>query len=1023
MTKTGNATATLTFEAGKATTITHNLTLQGTTGQPLLLRSSETGTQWKIDPQGTTVLDYLDVKDSDNISGTEIDAGNVTNKDSGNNTGWLLYKAPIVTTQAATAIGTTTATSNGNITSLGIPNPEAHGVCWSTTANPTLADTTTDRGPALTTGPFASNLAGLNAGTTYHYRAYATNALGTVYGGDVTFTTICAPSTGGNATDTSTNGTTANWSAVTGAQGYYLDVSTSSSFDSFVAGYENRSVGDVTSFTITGLDSGVTYYYRVRSVNEDGEYSAYSNTITVTTIEEFSLTVSSGSGSGEYEAGTVVDITAYPASEGMVFDKWSGSTDGIANIYKANTTLTMPSSDVSIIASYKTQAGAKYPLTVGSGTGDGEYEAGTIVTIAADLPEEGMIFDMWAGDTEVVDNSNNPNTFLVMPEESISLWAEYRAEPVEKFILGVLSGTGDGNYTAGSVVSISADVPDEDMIFDTWTGDVDWVEDINKPNTNIIMPADNIQIKAVYAAKPEQEFILDVQSGTGSGTYTAGQNISINADLPQDGMIFDHWGGNSTYLENINTAVTTVIMPSADIAIQAVYVDKPAELFVLNIENGTGEGEYEAGEIVDIAADLAEDGFTFDKWTGQTALIANPNLPNTTLTMPGSDVSLRATYKAVSATVKFNLTVDQGTGDGNYTAGRVVTIAADVKDGFVFDCWAGQTSNIANVNIPNTTITMPGNDVVVTARFKQESTALFTVTRGISTPNLEVAWNIAKPIVTLAKASDKEQTISLGLVPCAFADSSDSDEQVFELPAGRLLNLEAPEVEGYVFDHWEGQTSNVQNVLLPNTVLYVPFNDLNVRAVYVQQAADVDLDVQNGTGSGSYQPGEEVVIQADTAPDGQMFDKWTGQTGNMENINLESTTIVMPNVDVQIRATYQDIPAEEFVLTVDGGEGSGSRTAGSYVEIQSGDAPAGMTFDKWTGQIANVENINQSTTRIYMPANDATVIATFKEIPSRKLSAGGGCIMSTSRHYDWSLILLLVLLFARGRIVQAYRRK
>jgi hypothetical protein len=38
-----------------------------------------------------------------------------------------------VTTQAVTNISTTTATGNGNITSLGVPNPTSHGVCWNTT--------------------------------------------------------------------------------------------------------------------------------------------------------------------------------------------------------------------------------------------------------------------------------------------------------------------------------------------------------------------------------------------------------------------------------------------------------------------------------------------------------------------------------------------------------------------------------------------------------------------------------------------------------------------------------------------------------------------------------------------------------------------------------------------------------------------------------------------------------------------------------------------------------------------------
>ena len=98
-------------------------------------------------------------------------------------------KAPTVTTQAVTAIGTATATGNGNITDLGSPAPRQHGVCWNTTGTPTIADSKTEDGPASATGAFTSSMTGLTAGVTYYERAYATNAAGTAYGAEVSFTT------------------------------------------------------------------------------------------------------------------------------------------------------------------------------------------------------------------------------------------------------------------------------------------------------------------------------------------------------------------------------------------------------------------------------------------------------------------------------------------------------------------------------------------------------------------------------------------------------------------------------------------------------------------------------------------------------------------------------------------------------------------------------------------------------------------------------------------------------------------
>ena len=63
---------------------------------------------------------------------------------------------------------------------------------------------------------------------------------------------------------------TANWSASTNATKYYLDVSTVNNFASFVGIYNNLDVGNVTSYNVTGLSSGTTYYYRVRASNSCG---------------------------------------------------------------------------------------------------------------------------------------------------------------------------------------------------------------------------------------------------------------------------------------------------------------------------------------------------------------------------------------------------------------------------------------------------------------------------------------------------------------------------------------------------------------------------------------------------------------------------------------------------------------------------------------------------------------------------------------------------------------------------------
>jgi hypothetical protein len=73
-----------------------------------------------------------------------------------------------------------------------------------------------------------------------------------------------------------------SWSASATATGYRLDVSESSAFTTFVTGYANRDLGNTTSFTITGLAAGRTYYARLRAYNAAGT-SANSATQSATT--------------------------------------------------------------------------------------------------------------------------------------------------------------------------------------------------------------------------------------------------------------------------------------------------------------------------------------------------------------------------------------------------------------------------------------------------------------------------------------------------------------------------------------------------------------------------------------------------------------------------------------------------------------------------------------------------------------------------------------------------------------------
>ena len=93
---------------------------------------------------------------------------------------------PSLTTVEVTGVTSNFAISGGNISLDGGAPILAKGVCWATSANPTINNNpnTTINGSGKES--FASDIAGLNYATTYHVRAYATNSVGTAYGNDET---------------------------------------------------------------------------------------------------------------------------------------------------------------------------------------------------------------------------------------------------------------------------------------------------------------------------------------------------------------------------------------------------------------------------------------------------------------------------------------------------------------------------------------------------------------------------------------------------------------------------------------------------------------------------------------------------------------------------------------------------------------------------------------------------------------------------------------------------------------------
>jgi len=131
------------------------------------------------------------------------------------------------------------------------------------------------------------DVTGLNANTSYYYRVRAANLCGaSVNSGTITSNTLPNPpaaTTINRATSIMQTSFNANWNNTATATGYRLDVALDAGFTSFVADLNDKDIGNITTYNVTGLIPHTPYYYRVRAYNSGGT-GVSSSSISVTTL-------------------------------------------------------------------------------------------------------------------------------------------------------------------------------------------------------------------------------------------------------------------------------------------------------------------------------------------------------------------------------------------------------------------------------------------------------------------------------------------------------------------------------------------------------------------------------------------------------------------------------------------------------------------------------------------------------------------------------------------------------------------
>ena len=180
---------------------------------------------------------------------------------------------PVVRTLEVTDITTSSTLVKGNVSYSGSSAVINHGVCWSTSNEPTILNDHTEQGSL--SGNFTTPISSLNGGTDYYVRSYATNSEGTGYGEILNFRTLGAPPEA--ITVTVEDNFPPNITLIGYAKAnlltsqVYFQYSLTNDFQDYFTSEVTQITQDMgLHIPITNLTPNTTYYYRIVVENSAG---------------------------------------------------------------------------------------------------------------------------------------------------------------------------------------------------------------------------------------------------------------------------------------------------------------------------------------------------------------------------------------------------------------------------------------------------------------------------------------------------------------------------------------------------------------------------------------------------------------------------------------------------------------------------------------------------------------------------------------------------------------------------------
>jgi uncharacterized repeat protein (TIGR02543 family) len=472
-----------------------------------------------------------------------------------------------------------------------------------------------------------------------------------------------------------------------------------------------RWTGDYTSATST-----INFNMPPTDVYLTAEFSSSITTYPLTVVTS-PTGIASTTGSGNYEAGTSVNISApqyITFNSGMSrysFTGWSGSGITFASPSSPSTSMTMPAGAATVTANYVTQ----HQLTVnngGHGTagGAGWYNAGANAQatisplIVAGTAGTRYNFAGWSGDAT---GSSSPSNNILMngPKTATATWTTQYYLTVNNGGHGSAGGAGWYNAGVNAQATISpltlAGTAGTRYVFAGWIGDA---EGSGSPSSNILMNGP----KTATATWTTQYYLTVINGGHGTaggeGWYNAGDYTQATissltvAGTAGTQYIFAGWEGDAIG----SGSPSQYILMNGPKTAAATWTTQ----YYLTVDNGGhgtvwDDGWYDADTLAQAKiSSLVVDGtsgtrYIFAGWSGDASGSGSPS----------NDILMDRPKTATATwTTQYYLNVDNGGhgtagGAGWYNAGVnaqatmiPLTVAGTEGTQYVFAGWSGDAS-------------------------------------------------------------------------------------------------------------------------------------------------------------------------------------------------------------------------------------------------------------------------------------------------------------------------------------------